>query len=236
MTFHSDNISEENKTNSDSTETVRGLAGVAGVAGVASQVVFQAAAIMEEEIAAGIVAAKQVEKHFVNTSVPPSDRSNVLMQRFRKDLHEVVDMVLDVVDVATNYVGMPNQSDIRIRSVKQKEQSDHLANGQLPTLLMPEPANAGERVELTISLENNSTESTGEFGFASTDLISTSGNRISARQVKFAPPLVSIAAKETEEVTISVNIPRGKQIGTYSGLIQATRNYQLQAVMVVRVS
>ena len=60
-----------------------------------SQIVKDAAALLDEELAAGIVAANQVQKRFRKEGrVDPADFSNAL-QRFQADAHEVITLLND---------------------------------------------------------------------------------------------------------------------------------------------
>jgi NADH:ubiquinone oxidoreductase subunit C len=60
-----------------------------------SQIVKDAAALLDEELAAGIVAANQVQKRFRKEGrVEPADFNNAL-QRFRTDAHEVITLLND---------------------------------------------------------------------------------------------------------------------------------------------
>jgi hypothetical protein len=62
-----------------------------GAAG--SQIVFDAAALLDEEVAAGIVAAKKMQKRFQKERrVDPDDFKEVL-QRFQGDAHQVVGLL-----------------------------------------------------------------------------------------------------------------------------------------------
>lgn len=207
-----------------------------GFAGTGSRVVQQAASILEEEIAAGIVAAKEVEKHFMNLSALRLREPNALMQRFRRDLHEVVDIILDLINVAVEYVDGLGPRTITIRGAEHKADLGHKTNNsQLNTLTMPRSVKAGESVELTMILENGDEESTNESSFHSTDLVSAYSDRIPAKQIVFRPSSVTVGPHTTEEVTVAVNVPEETPTGTYSGLIQATEMDQLRAVLVVQV-
>src|SRR5215467_367479 len=69
-----------------------------GLLSSASNVVFRAAEILEEEIARGIVAAKQIEEKL--TDVPrlrsgqatKNPQMEDLFVRFRKDAHDIIDL------------------------------------------------------------------------------------------------------------------------------------------------
>lgn len=60
-----------------------------------AQIVKDAAALLDEELAAGVVAAKQVQERFrKERRVDPRDFSNAL-QRFQADAHEVIKLLND---------------------------------------------------------------------------------------------------------------------------------------------
>jgi hypothetical protein len=60
-----------------------------------SQIVKDAAALLDEELAAGIVAANQMQKRFRKEGrVDPADFSDAL-QRFQADAHEVITLLND---------------------------------------------------------------------------------------------------------------------------------------------
>ena len=77
-------------------------------------VVARAASILEEEIAAGVVAAKNVESRFVDVKASRSGKPEEVLPRFRRDAHEVVDILMDLVNVATRTVSGFTQSVIKI--------------------------------------------------------------------------------------------------------------------------
>ena len=60
----------------------------------AQRVLSSAVNVLEEEIAAGILAAKKIEKKVINVDDIRNDPEN-LLNRIRKDTHEVVDLFLD---------------------------------------------------------------------------------------------------------------------------------------------
>jgi len=62
----------------------------------ANNIVVKAASILEEEIAKGVVAAKEVEKKVFSRK--KQDRSqDELMSKFRSHSHDVLDMVFDLL-------------------------------------------------------------------------------------------------------------------------------------------
>lgn len=205
-------------------------------ANTTSQVVQQAASILEEEIAAGVIAAKQVEERLINVGDIRSSKPDEVMQRFRRDAHEVVDILLDLVNVATNSLSGLAQRVITIRSGDSSTRSGQSAPGGVPTLSTPQPIQPGESAHITMTVENDSDTLTAQFSFHSSDFVSASGDHIAASYVTTAPSSLTLNPRQTEKVTVTVNVPLGTPAGLYAGLLQATNLNQLRAVLVVQVS
>jgi len=63
-----------------------------------SDIIQKAASILEEEVAAGIVAAKEVERHMREDGDFRSDEFGDIMQRLRRDAHDMVNIISEQVD------------------------------------------------------------------------------------------------------------------------------------------
>jgi hypothetical protein len=101
-----------------------------------SRIVTQAAALLDEEIAAGIVAAKQVQQRFQKERrIDPRDFREAL-QRFQRDGHEVVDLI-----------------DHQLGELRSKE------NAELTTRLLH---NAHDLLDLAVGLVNMGAEIAGQ--------------------------------------------------------------------------
>lgn len=206
-----------------------------GLAGRTSRIVHQAASILEEELAAGIVAAREVEKRFVDVQKVRGANSEEVMQRFRRDAHDVVDILIDMVAVATNAVGGLTQRVVTVGNVKRSEGGGAPASFGTPSLGVPHKVKAGESIEVPLSLENAGDTPTEALEFHSSDLVSSVGARIVAGQVSFAPRTLVIPARHAEVVKVTVSVPADTPPGTYAGLLQASKLEQLRAVMTVQI-
>lgn len=204
-------------------------------AGTTSRVVQKATSILEEEIAAGIVAAKQVENKFTNVKELRTGKPEALMQRFRKDTHEIADILLDLVSLAAKYSNKFAQRVITVKGIKQKGDRSDTATSQIPTLEMPKPIKPGSSDKVKMTLENETHQTTDELSVHCTDLVSTSGERILSKHVTFTPPSIKIGALKSKKITVTVKIPKETCPGIYSGLIQATNVEQLHAILIVQV-
>lgn len=201
-----------------------------------SRVVGQAAAILEEEVAAGVVAAKEVEDSIVPTEKIRSEGTDKLVQRFRRDSHEIVDIIMDFVSVAATKAEEVTESVIKISGNSQEESSSTAQSGTLPTLVVPKSVKPGEIAKASMVLENESSDSKMRFGFIGSDLISATGGRIANRYLSFNPKTVSLAPKAKGTVAVKVNVPKTASPGSYSGLIRASGMTQLRAEIVLEVS
>ncbi len=204
------------------------------VAKSTSRVVEQAASILEEEIAAGIVAARKVEDKFINTKAIRSEDKEALFSRFRVDAHEVVDIVMDVVNAVAKYGTRLTKRMITFSGPLSKDEDEEFQS-DIPKLTMPRPLKPGSTTEVPMILENRSEETTDVFSMFSTDLISNKGKRIGAVNVKFNPQTIKIGPLKKEQISIRVTIPKSAVPGEYSGLVQAANMDQLRAILILIV-
>jgi hypothetical protein len=199
-----------------------------------SKVVQQAATVLESEIASGIKIASQAENRFPQVEKFRAEKPDEIMQRFRRDAHEVVDIFIDVVGSTLKSVpNMSNMDLLRMGNVTVKPAQ--AVSTQHPVITAPKPVKAGEIAEIQISFENNRTSETEEFKLFSTDLISNSGDRLPSGLVKFTPQMLKIASLQTQQVTVSVAIPPETHPGTYSGLVLASNMTELRSEIVIKV-
>jgi hypothetical protein len=85
----------------------------AELASQATAFVKKAASVLEKEVAAGIAAAQSLQKRWVDVDEVRSRAPDEVMQRFRRDAHEVVDLLMDLVTV-----GVQSAESIASRAVE----------------------------------------------------------------------------------------------------------------------
>ena len=212
---------------------------LAGMAGATSQIVNRAASILEEEIAAGINATQNMEQRVVDVDKLRAGDSQAVIQRFRKDAHDVVDILLDLVNVATNTMTDLSERAVRIGLGQPRGTTgggSRPTASAIPSLAVPTVAKPGEAVEIPMRLENESDKPIEAFSFHSSDLMNADGERISAQQISFSPERLVIEPKQATTVTVIVRVPEGTAPGTYSGLLQASRMDQLRAVLTLQIA
>ena len=211
---------------------------VADLAGSTTRIVNKAAAILEEEIAIGIKATQDLEKKYIDVEELRAQDPESVIQRFRKDAHDVVDILIDLVNVTTNAVGSLTERgvSIGIGSRAQKPERKKEAGAVIPSLEYPSQVQPGEAVEIPMTLENESDDPTDEISFYCSDLVSTDGSRISSRRITFSPETLIIEPRGSALVTVVVEVPEKIKPGLYSGLLQAAFLHQLRAVLSLQIS
>lgn len=199
-----------------------------------SKVVEQAATILESEIAAGVKIAQQTESRFPQIEQFRAEPANEVIQRFRRDAHEVVDIFVDVVGATLKSV--PNMAEtnlLRVGNVTVKPVQ--VEKEQRPVISAPTPVKAGGIAEIQISFENNRNTETEEFSLFSTDLISNKGERLPSGLIKFTPSSLKIAPQTTVQATVTVSVPVETAPGTYSGLVLASNVTDLRSEIIIKV-
>lgn len=201
-----------------------------------SFIVQQSASILEEEIAAGIQAAKEVEARFLDVESLRGGDDNRFSRKLRRDVHEVVDIIVDLIEAGAKGAG-----DLAARAVSLRSSSDgngarRPVPGNIPTLTPSTPLNPGGTAEISMTLENDSDSETDEFSFETSDLINAaSGARIEADGIDVSPTPVIIGPRGSSTVTVHIRVPENAVPGVYSGLLQATRLDQVRAIITVCV-
>jgi hypothetical protein len=208
----------------------------------ASDVVHRAAAILEEEIAAGIVAAKQVEERFLHHADLQGDAPSEVMSRLRKDAHEVVDVFIDfLVLIATNHSDLTGRMSRALPPSSEK--SPEKSNAGAKTSVGPDAKServrfsmeSGNKRRATVKIQNRSRK-TQSYAFSCTDFIDESARRIPASCLSFEPNQITLAANASARVEVRCVVPVATPKSLYAGLILWGSDGQDQASGEIRVS
>jgi hypothetical protein len=205
-----------------------------GLAAPAARIVGDAASILEEELAMGIAAAKKVEARLINvTQVRQSEDTLEVLRRFRHDAHEIVDILMDLVSVAT---AAANTMTKRLITIQAGTSSSDLNGSQGIPMLRVASAREGAIAEISMSIANSSESATGVLRPTATDLLGARGGSLPARTISFLPADVTIGPNAQEKIAVRASIPAGTPPGLYSGLVQVAGMEGLRAVLVVDVT
>jgi hypothetical protein len=221
-------------------------ASLGALTSTASRVVGQAASILEEEISAGISAARQVEERFLDVAALRTRDPDEIMQRFRQDAHELVDIVIDVittlVDRAANLTGLaegskkplPSGSERRSGRGQAGKGPDAGTHGGLTTLSKG-PIRAGERMELALAVHSDSDDPIAGLSFQCSDLVGPAGKTIAAKHITITPSAVDLGPRGEARVAIVIEVPGDALPGLYSGVFQADKLPDVRAIVLVDV-
>lgn len=202
------------------------------VVGEAQRIVRMATDILEEEIAAGIVAAKALEKKVIDVEKVRDKDNDHIISRFRNDAHEVIDMLMDVVSVAATQVEKASNKMVNI--MPQASQAAAQA-AHVPVLQAEGVIAAGNTTEIKMQLQNDSDKQPMTVALADADLFSPSGERILARNISVIPKSLTLQPGEKKQVKIQVKVPKNTKSGRYAGLIQDKNIENLQAMLAVEI-
>lgn len=201
------------------------------VAGDAQRMLKSAVDVLEEEIAAGILAAKNLEKKVINVEEVRRENPEELMSRIRRDTHDAIDLILDAVTVLVNQF-----TDLSDSVLKSKDNSvTPKSTDQIPVVKNEGVAKAGDNVEIPVLLTNDSKDEQMTFELNKTDLTGPGGSKILARNISLVPRMVVLEPEGQKEVAIKIKIPKSCSTGTYSGLFQDNNNLNLRTVVTIVV-
>ena len=201
------------------------------VIGDAQRILKTAVDVLEEEIAAGIVAAKKLEKKVINVDEVRGTNPEELMSRVRRDVHDAVDIFLDAVTALTNHF-----SNLTETITKTKEATTSKTPASNISVIKNEgKAKAGENIELPMLLTNESKNQQKIVTLNKADLINAHGNKILSRYITIEPSTFSLVPSDKKEVLIKIKVPLTCKPGIYSGLFQDINDIDIKTVVTIEV-
>jgi hypothetical protein len=162
----------------------------------------------------GIGAAKRIEQRFLDVAALRAQPADAVMSRFRRDAHEAVDIILDIVTAAATTVGERAGRVVNVTaghatsttSSRKREAPDE-SGMRLAAVRIKGNVKPGSVGELTMSLENESDQTTAEFTLHAAELVSASGARIPSDRVAFDPATLSVGPRASGQVSVKVSVP-----------------------------
>lgn len=221
--------------------------GATGILGSASRIVFKAAGILEEEIARGIIAAREIEEKY--TDVPKlragegaleNRHLEDLLVRFRKDAHDVIDLVIDFAALAANNVGKLSSQLINIRqdtgNKEDSKGSPAPPPEQVPLIRINKILAPGEKNEVPLLLENDNPKEKRTIEFTNTVFTDSAGNQLLASILSFNPEKLVIEPASKASVKIRLTIPENAVAGTYTSFLQDKNSERLNATIMITIA
>jgi hypothetical protein len=204
----------------------------------AQRVLSSAVNVLEEEIAAGILAAKKIEKKVIDVDDVRNNPEN-LLNRIRKDTHEVVDLFLDSMialssqlKIFTDTVEKQNGTTKTAAAPAEKKQNDNITILQQDT-----PVEPGETVALFMNFSNDNEETTSvKIQLQKADLQGSLNEKIASRNIDIKPAIVILNPGESREVSIHVKVPSNCKHGHYTALFTDAQNPLIKALINIEVA
>lgn len=182
----------------------------------AATIVSEAAAILDEEMARGVLAARGVSQ--------PSDHRDADQSRtVLRQLHDVIDQIAQI------WPTLPTTSPAASAPPPNASNDDALPSLRPAFVLRP-----GQRGTISMTLCNNE-DRVVRLVPTSTDLISSGGGRMSGQLFEFAPAELQLAPGEQKEVQGRITVPLESALGCYLGLWVVTGVEYLRALITVEV-
>jgi hypothetical protein len=183
------------------------------------------------------VAAKRVESRVINVRQIRERSSDDLMVRFRRDAHEVVDIMMDLLTVAVESAGALADRSLSVRTTTSTATSltPRGLSLDIPVVSSHGPVHPGGNARFSLSLEGEGGKASGPLEFQCSDLVSTDGARLSAETIEFSPVPVVLPASGTARLDVTVPVPATASPGQYSGLLQARNKQNVRAVVTAEV-
>jgi len=219
---------------------------IGDISSSATRIIAQAANILEEEIAAGIQAARSIESRFIDTEESRTHNPTEIISRIRKDAHELIDILVDLADAAGSRAGDVVGLVTSIGAKDEHSSTRHSKAGEgsrepearvagadpsVSVLAVPMPIAPGTPADVVMLVDNDGPTPTGPFRFVCSDLIDAQGHRIRPSAVKFNPATLSLEPNSRTRMRVTVTPPPDTPPGSYSGMLQATGLKQLKAVI-----
>jgi hypothetical protein len=202
----------------------------------AQRILSSAVNVLEEEIAAGILAAKKIEKKVINVDDIRNNPEN-LLNRIRKDTHEVVDLFLDGFIALSSQLKILSDNVARqTGAVKATETTSDKKHKDVITILQPDEAiKRGETAVLYMNLSDDDITQPVKIQLQKKDLAGPFKEKISLRNISIQPSSVVIRPGKNSEIVIRVKIPATCKPGHYTALFTDINNSSVKAIINIEV-
>ena len=183
----------------------------------ATSIVSQAASILEEEMAKGVLAAQR------SAALRPygqSDASNPVLRQVHDLVNNVAAIWPSLQNPQTPLSGAPQAAAGNV---------DGLAELRPQATVRP-----GQRATISMTLRNSESRSVRLVPVA-TDLLGSRGGRIASSLLVLTPSELSLEPQEQRDLAIGTTVPIGTAPGCYSGLLVVTGLDYLRALITIEV-
>lgn len=192
--------------------------------------------VLEEEIAAGILAAKKIEKEVIDVDDIRHNPDD-LMNRIRRDTHEAVDLFIDALTAITKHV-----SEISTTLDNKNGTANHTEseNGRdkenaISFIEADEPLNPGKSTSIILSVFDDHSKAPVNIKIQKTDLTGPQKQSIHSRAIKIVPSTVTLKPGEEKEISIQIKVPKNASPGKYHAMLTDENNHDFRVVIGIEV-
>jgi hypothetical protein len=183
----------------------------------AASIVSQAASILDEEMAKGVMAARNAGP---STSYGRADAGHPVLRQ----MHEFVDNIAALWPIARTVAPPPFAP-----PQPTANEAEPLAEVRPRATVKP-----GQRATISMTLRNNENRVVRLVPVA-TDLLGSRGGRIPSALLEFSPSACSLEPQQQRDLAIATTVPADIEPGCYSGLLVVRGLDYLRALITVEV-
>ncbi|WP_462251927.1 hypothetical protein [Ferruginibacter sp.] len=227
------------KKGSTLTDNLFDLLNPDNVLGNAQKVISSAVNVLEEEIAAGILAAKRIEKKVIDTDSLKGNPDD-LMSRIRRDTHEAIDIFLDAFAALSKQVGILNSSLTKNENAEATAAASATSTTKTANVFSvieaDAPVKAGQTVKLYMSISDTTLKQAVKVQLNKHDLSGTGSQKISSKNILLIPSAFNLKKDEEKEIEIQVKVPANTKSGRYFSLITDSSNAAVKTIFEIDVT
>jgi hypothetical protein len=184
----------------------------------AASIVSQAASILDEEMARGVLAARSAGP---TAPYGRPDASNSVLRQ----MHEFVDNIAALWPMLQ---GAPPQRPVGYQTAAGE--ADALADVRPRATVKP-----GQRATISMTLRNSESRAVRLVPSA-TDLLGSRAGRIACSLLEFSPAELTLESQEQRDLAIATTVPVDAAPGCYSGLLVVRGLEYLRALITIEVA
>jgi hypothetical protein len=192
----------------------------------AQKVINSAVNVLEEEIAAGILAAKRIEKKMINVDEVRDDSQN-LMNRIRKDTHEALDIFLDALAALSKQVGILTDSVSKENKTAAKPATPAAPvpekNNSVQIIEYDKPVTAGNELVFSFLISDDAIKAPVTLDFQRSDFTGPGNQKVVAKYILIKPSSFLLNPGEEKEIDIHVNLPNTCLPGHYNAILTVSQ-------------
>ena len=229
-------MKNKSTTKEKDTKASVNMKGISNIIDNTSKIVIKAANILEEEIAKGIIAAKQMEEKMTDVKKLHSEDKEALLMRFRKDAHDIIDLLVDFTSIAVKNVSSISSQWISIKTESSApEVTQSGKNSNIPLITVPKELKQDEYYEMPVKLENESKTEMKSIQFENSAFSGNGEEHLPANTISFDPNPLVLQTGTSGSVILKITIPPDAREGSYSCLLQAKNLNDLKAMLILKI-